>query len=214
MVLRVLVVLFCVSLSLSTLLPSAVAGGPPMAPPPSYSCAPPVCSGPACGPVPFGFCSGILGLCSRICGTVLGCPAAVAGAILNTPPPIFPRRRCFTRRCGPVMCAPRCFPVPVCAPAPCPPPPRRIAKVRPVASAPAPAYGASFGPVVQPASYQPGPVGFAPGYSAAAMSGGGNFGGELMSMPFRLSAGVLGVPEETYGPLADIFGAVTELFDE
>jgi len=231
MVLRVLIVLFCVIFSISNLMdsPAAAGGAPAFAPPPAYQCAPPVSAPAGCGPSPFGFCSGILSLCSKICGTVIGCPSAVAGAILDTPPPVFPRRRCMPTPCAPVMCAPRCYPPPMCAPAPCPPPmPTRITKCKPVASAatmPPLAYGpppmypvrqAQYSPPpmypVRPAQCGPPMMGCRPhrpvGPGCMALCA------TLLEIPFRLCSGMLSVPDGPFGPLASTFGTTMTTFGD
>lgn len=192
MVIRVstLLVCFCIGILFFSA-HDTTAGGPPVQMAPAYQCPPPMCGVPQCGPRPFRLCSGVLRLCSRVCGTVLGCPAALASAILDPPPPVFPRRRQF---CGPPVCAP----APVCAPPVCMPPPvRPITKVRPqaaVAVAPAPvACAAAPAPIRMTQCVQRRPV---LGCAGLATS--------LFEMPVQLWSGLFNVSE---GPLSPVAGA-------
>lgn len=124
MALRFVAVLSILSFMLITSYPSVgIAGGPPIvaaplcAPP---SCAPPVCAPPTCGPAvgPFALLGGLLGVCTNMCGAVIGLPSAVMGGLLAPPPP----KRCAPPVCAPVVCAPPSCAPPVCAPPVCMPP--------------------------------------------------------------------------------------------
>ncbi len=219
MVIRFAVVLFlCTLFCIPNLTSSlATAGGPPVpSPAPSYQCAPQAYPVPNCGPAPLGFCSGILRACSGICGTVLGCPSTIAGMILDTPPPVFPRRRWFPPACGPVMCAPRMCPVPVCMPAPCPPPPlRRITKTKPIAAA-APPPPVCYAPPVCPVGPIPcrprmqacGPRHPAIGPGCVALCA------TILEMPLRLCSGMLSIQDGPLGPLAGTFEATMTTFGQ
>jgi hypothetical protein len=178
---------------------NAAAGGAPFAPAPAYQCAPPVCGPPDCGPRPFGL-GACLNICSAICGTVLGCPARVASAILDPPPPIFPRRRAF---CGPAGCPPPLYPPQVCAP----PPVRPITKVKPAAVAYPPPPPVACGPA-------PVPFRMAPGCGPRPpVLGCGALCGALLSMPFRLCSGLLSVSDGPLGPVAGVFDNAFEAYN-
>jgi hypothetical protein len=123
-------VVLCLSFLIVAFSSPCISGG--LAPGPAYyqqsSCAPAPCpTYRPCGPRPLlPVCAGLIGSCSAICGTVLGCPAAIMRTILAPPP----------RRCRPPRCATWCPPPqPVCAPPPVAP--QRIAKTRAAVHAPA-----------------------------------------------------------------------------
>lgn len=201
MVIRVpaLVVSFCVCFSLF-FMNSVSAGGPPMAQAPIYQSAPAVCGPVDCGPRPFGL-GACLNICSAICGTVLGCPARVASAILDPPPPIFPRRRAF---CGPAVCPPPMCPPPVCAPAPV----RPITKVKPRAMVcPPPPAPVACGPA--PVPFRMAPVCGPP----RPVLGCGAICATLLSMPFRLCSGLLSVSDGPLGPVAGAFENAFESYE-
>jgi hypothetical protein len=162
MVIRVALVVCCLILGLVACVgPNAMAGGPPMCPPPTCAppmcppptCGPPMCPPPTCGPQmcpprppsPFSLCGGIVGTCTSICGTCLGIPAMIVRALLAPPKPFPP----FPGPCG---VAPPCYPA--CAPPPPCPPPRRITKCRRVSSnsAISPSSGQHTGPRFRTAS--------------------------------------------------------------
>jgi len=200
MVARVAILLVCLALLVITgLNPAVTAGGPPECPP--YAC------GPApyqCGPSPFGpgipnplaLCSGVLGICTSICGAVVGCPSILAQCLLAPPPAYF----------GPPSCGPRYCPPPVCAP---PPAPQGIRKCKPSAStstcqpiayepvtAPCPPTPCPPSPTsvacAAPPACGPGPALPEPGCLALCAS--------VCEMPFRLCSGVLSVPPPGCGP--------------
>jgi len=192
MVIRVsaLIACFCIGILFFSI-HDTTAGGPPVPTAPQYQCAPPVCGVPACGPRPFGLCSGVLGICSRVCGTVLGCPAALASAILDPPPPVFPRRRGF---CSPPGCAPAL----VCAPPVCMPPPvKPITKVKPQAAV-------AVAP--PPVACAPAPVPFrmARCVPRRPILGCAGLCAAILDMPLRLCSGLLSVSD---GPLCPVVGA-------
>lgn len=205
MVTKVALLSFCALLLCATVpLSHAIAGGPcypqPACAPAPYApsyCGPPSPCGPpmGCGPrTPFSICSGILGCCAGICGTIIKIPAAIMGGLLA--PPFL----------GSGMgCRPSCAPQPQCAPyylpAPCPAP-QRIRKCKTNYSyqvtTPAPGgpqyYPASAGPMGQP---MPLPLGI-PGPGATRVS----------DSPLRLVAGALMSPAmPDYAAFADKNGA-------
>ncbi len=193
MVIRVSALIACLCIGILFISSyDTTAGGPPIPPAPAYQCAPPVCGVPASGPRPFALCSGVLQLCSRVCGTVLGCPAALASAILDPPPPVFPRRRAF---CAPPMCAP----APVCAPPVyMPPPARPITKVKP---------RAAITVAPPPVACAPAPVPFRMAQCAPRrpVLGCAGLCAAILDMPLRLCAGLLSVSDGPLGPVAGAF---------
>ncbi len=193
MVIRVSALIACLSIGILFFsIPDTTAGGPPVPPAPVYQCAPPVCAAPPCGPRPIGgLCSGVLGICSRVCGTVLGCPAALASAILDPPPPVFPRRRAF---CAP----PACVPAPVCAPPVyMPPPARPITKVKPRAAVAPPPVACVSAPV---------PLRMAvPCRPRRPILGCAGLCAAILDMPLRLCSGLLSVSDGPLGPVAGAF---------
>lgn len=123
MALRFVAVLSILCFTLITICPSVgMAGGPPVAAPVCAPpvCAPPVCAPPSCGPTggPFALLGGLLGVCTNMCGAVIGLPSAVMGGLLAPPPP----KRCAPPVCAPVVCAPPSCAPPVCGPPVCGPP--------------------------------------------------------------------------------------------
>lgn len=194
MVIRVFALIACLSIGIlffST--HDTTAGGPPVPPAPAYQCAPPMCAPPAYGPRPFGLCSGVLGICSRICGTVLGCPAALASAILDPPPPVFPRRRAFY--------APR-----MCAPAPvCPPPVYMPPAVKPVTKVKPRAAISVAPPPVACAPAPPVPFRMAACAPRRPILGCAGLCAAILDMPLRLCAGLLSVSDGPIGPVAGAF---------
>lgn len=190
MVIRVCAVLVCLALGVSTMTISQVAaGGPPACYPAPYPCAPPACAPPTCGPPsPFTLCGGILGVCSSICGTCIGLPAAVMGGLL-APPPIFRPARCAP------PCPPPCAPPVACPPAPVLPP-AGITKCKPTGCqpvGPAPVWGR------RPVPWGP-PLGYGAPHAPTGL-GYTRLYGSLIDMPARLVSGVLSCT-----PLAPVYG--------
>ena len=195
MVARVAILLVCLALPFNTGINStASAGGPPQCTP-SYACAPPPC-GPAGIPSPFALCGGVLGICSSICGAVVGCPSVLAQCLLAPPPAYY----------GPPPCALRYCPPPVCAP---PPAPQAIRKCKPSASASS-CQPMAYEPVTAPYPPAPcpppptsvagsSPITCGPGL-AVPEPGCLALCASLCEMPFRLCSGVLSAPPRGCGP--------------
>lgn len=193
MALRFVAVLSILFLMLITSNPSVgIAGGPPVvaapicAPP---TCAPPVCAPSSCGPTggPFALLGGLLGVCTNVCGAVIGLPSAVMGGLLAPPPP---------RRCAPPVCAPPSCSPPVCVTNPCAPPvcmPAPVTKCKPF-----PRAFNHFRPTVRyqselnfvPASYFP-PAGYSVTRETAGVPNQFSFVHYFLDAPFKLVSGTL-----------------------
>jgi hypothetical protein len=217
MVIRVALLLFCLlALPLPWMISATTAGNAPWAdsgacgPAP---CMPQPCPPPSCGSGQSPFpplCAGILGVCSSICGTIIGCPSALMSCILA--PPLPPSSFMRPRQCGPVgcpppACGPMACPPPTCAPpqcgpapAPCWQPPApcmqpQITKCKPIASAPGMAgsynWYAQPGPMPMmmypPQAYPAGPM---PGFQG----GLSDMLGTLFQLPFSMVSGSLNAP--------------------
>jgi hypothetical protein len=194
MVIRVCALFFCVlTIFSSTSVPTVNAGGPPETCPPQISspCAPPACGPQQCGPVaPFGPLGGILGICTSICGTVIGCPSAVAQALLAPAPRLFPRQGCAPVSCRPPACMP-----PACGPMYGPPP-----------CAPAPISKCKPAPMVAPAPC--GPTGCYPRTSMGPQPVGGPGNSDpitnmFVDFPIKVATGALRIPQTATSPLAN-----------
>ena len=208
MALRFVAVLSILSLMLITSNPSVgIAGGPPVvaapicAPP---TCAPPVCAPPSCGPTggPFALLGGLLGVCTNVCGAVIGLPSAVMGGLLAPPPP----RRCAPPVCAPMVCAPPTCAPPTCAPPSCAPPVCMTNPCAPPVCMPAPITkckpfpGAfnQFRPTVRyqsepnfvPASYFP-PAGYSVTRETAGVPNQFSLVHHFLDAPFKLVSGTL-----------------------
>ncbi len=207
MVTKVASISFCALLLCATVtLTPAIAGGPcypqptcaptPCAPTycgPPTPCGPPSPCGPpmGCGPrTPFSLCSGILGCCAGICGTVIKIPAAIMGGLLA--PPIFGSRMGCRNQCAP---QPQC--APYYLPAPCPAP-QRIRKCKTNYSyqvtVPAP-YQATM-PAPYPPQYYPAAAPAGVGQPLPLPLGVPGPGSSLISeKPLKLVAGALMSPK-------------------
>lgn len=212
MVTKVALLSFCALLLCASVpFTHAIAGGPcypqPMCAPapcaPSY-CGPPSPCGPpmGCGPrrSPFSICSGILGCCAGICGTVIKIPAAIMGGLLA--PPFFGSNMGCRPPCGP---QPQCAPYYLPAPCPAPQPIRkcktnysyRVTTPGPLPYGPQYYPAASPGPAVGP---MPLPLGL-PGPGASM----------IRDTPFKLVSGALTSPfMPDYSAFADKDSASTK----
>jgi hypothetical protein len=192
MVIRVCALFICVLIIFtSTSIPTVRAGGPPEACAPQIAppCGPPSCGPAQCGPVtPFGPLGGILGICTSICGTVIGCPSAVAQALLAPAPRLFPRQGCAPscppQGCMPPACGPMCGPPP-CAPTP-------ITKCRPA-------------PMVAPPC---GPMGCYPRTSMGPQPVPGQGSSDpitnmFVDFPIKVATAAFSIPQTATSPLAN-----------
>jgi hypothetical protein len=124
----------CVAVTLCAvcfLCSSVHAGGPPTDT--QAYCAPAPCPPPSCGPqaqcgppqqcgqgmfgAPFALGGGCLGICTNLCGAVIGIPAAIMNGLLAPTPRSYGGASAM---CAPPACGP--MPVQACAPATCGPP--------------------------------------------------------------------------------------------
>lgn len=157
MVIRYVAVVVCLFLAVSGISPLVHAGGP-------ASCEPaPVCGPPQCGQQTnsCALLGGCLGICTNICGALIGCPAMIMNAILAPPrqggcaPVSCGPPPCPPPTCGPQACVPQCGPQ-VCAPQTCMP--QSCAPVK-CKTAPYGSYGpyGAYGPGPTPVSWR-GPI--------------------------------------------------------
>lgn len=196
MVLRVALVLTLLVFPAGALTVASVdAGGPPVCgpqgcPPPAYYPQAVACPPPSCGPRPFLPLGGLVGACTNICGTILGCPAALMQGLLSPP-----RKRCAPA-VGPCMPPPQCMPMPYY-------PTRTIQKCKPAAwrpPAPPQAYMPPPMPQPIPRAMSCGPVACAPPSCGAPSLPCVGFCAKLLSIPFQLCGGLLS-PRSCGGPV-------------